>query len=55
MLEREEVCFGDKKVLLKVIQGDLTSETTDTIVNAANSLLIHGAGLARAIANKAGE
>ena len=44
--------IGDKVVLIK--QGDITAETTDAIVNPANSQLLHGGGAARAIAVKGG-
>lgn len=37
-----------KQIFIK--QGDITCETTDAIVNPANSRLIHGGGAARAIA-----
>ena len=43
---------GDKKIHIK--QGDITEETTDAIVNPANSQLVHGGGAARAIAVKGG-
>ncbi|MBU1937451.1 macro domain-containing protein, partial [bacterium] len=39
---------------LDIIQGDITDQTTDAIVNAANSHLILGAGVAGAIARKGG-
>jgi len=35
------------KVIIK--QGDLVNETTEVIVNPANSLLIHGGGAAKAL------
>lgn len=54
-LECATVTFGGREFTLRVVKGDVTIETTGAIVNAANSLLIHGAGLARAIASKAGE
>ena len=44
--------IGDKVILIK--QGDITAETTDAIVNPANSQLLHGGGAARAIAVKGG-
>jgi O-acetyl-ADP-ribose deacetylase (regulator of RNase III) len=39
---------------LEIGQGDITSEKVDAIVNAANSQLIHGGGVARAIAERGG-
>ena len=44
--------IGGKVILIK--QGDITAETTDAIVNPANSQLLHGGGAARAIAAKGG-
>ena len=46
------ICAGDKKILIK--QGDITAETSDAIVNPANSQLQHGGGAALAIAQKGG-
>ncbi len=40
---------------LSVVVGDLTEETTDAIVNAANSSLAHGGGVAGAIVRRGGE
>ena len=40
---------------LEICQGDITRETTDAIVNAANSQLMHGGGVAAAIARRGGE
>jgi O-acetyl-ADP-ribose deacetylase (regulator of RNase III) len=39
---------------LLLIQGDITEERVDAIVNAANSHLQHGGGVAAAIARKGG-
>ena len=39
---------------LQLVQGDLTAETTDAIVNAANQSLQHGAGVAGAILRRGG-
>ncbi len=43
---------GDR--LLRVVRGDLTEERVDAIVNAANSQLAHGGGVAGAIVRKGG-
>ena len=40
---------------LEILQGDLTEEKVDAIVNAANSQLMHGGGIAAAIVQKGGE
>lgn len=40
---------------LQIVQGDLTIETTDAIVNAANEDLQHGGGVAWAIVQRGGE
>ncbi len=44
----------DNGRVVKVVMGDITSETTDAIVNAANSHLKHGGGVAGAIVRKGG-
>ena len=41
-MERE---FGSGKI--RLVQGDITKESTDAIVNAANPTLLGGAGLVR--------
>jgi O-acetyl-ADP-ribose deacetylase len=43
-----------KGTLLRLLKGDLTESTADAIVNAANSRLQHGGGVAGAIARKGG-
>ncbi|MHA2610615.1 MAG: macro domain-containing protein [bacterium JZ-2024 1] len=40
---------------LKIVEGDITEEKVDAIVNAANSFLKHGGGVARAIVDKGGK
>jgi O-acetyl-ADP-ribose deacetylase (regulator of RNase III) len=40
---------------LQIVQGDLTAENVDAIVNAANEHLAHGGGVAWAIVRKGGE
>jgi len=42
-------------VLLQLVQGDITLEKTDAIVNAANRYLQHGGGLAWAIVQRGGD
>jgi O-acetyl-ADP-ribose deacetylase (regulator of RNase III) len=39
---------------LQIVQGDLTQEKVDAIVNAANSALMHGGGVAGAISRRGG-
>ena len=41
--------------ILRVGQGDITQETTEAIVNAANEHLEHGGGVAGAIRRRGGE
>ncbi len=41
--------------LVRVVQGDITAETTEAIVNAANEQLLHGGGVAGAISGRGGE
>lgn len=40
---------------LQIIQGDITSDEVDAIVNAANEQLQHGGGVAWAISKRGGE
>ena len=45
---------SDKEQILQIVRGDITEETTDAIVNAANEHLQHGAGVAGAILRRGG-
>ncbi len=38
-----------------IVKGDITEEQMDAIVNAANSMLMHGGGVAGAIVRKGGD
>lgn len=47
-----EIQVNDK--ILELVEGDITAQSTDAIVNAANSSLVLGAGVAGAIRKKGG-
>ncbi len=49
----KELKIDDK--IIKIIHGDITEEDTEAIVNAANSHLKHGGGVAGAIVRKGGK
>lgn len=40
--------------VLEIVHGNITHESTDAVVNAANSYLVHGGGVAGAIARAGG-
>lgn len=42
------------KPVIQIVQGDITREVVDAIVNAANSKLQHGSGLAGVISRRGG-
>jgi O-acetyl-ADP-ribose deacetylase (regulator of RNase III) len=48
-----EITVGGKK--LRLVRGDITERDVDAIVNAANSYLQHGGGVAGAIVRKGGQ
>lgn len=54
---KREVLFeqyvGEDRII-RIVQGDLTEEQVDAIVNAANEYLQHGGGVAGAIVRKGG-
>ncbi|MDD5573466.1 MAG: macro domain-containing protein, partial [Candidatus Hydrothermia bacterium] len=54
MEELKRFKVRDNKFLV-VVQGDITEENVDAIVNAANSRLKHGGGVAGAILRKGGK
>jgi O-acetyl-ADP-ribose deacetylase (regulator of RNase III) len=47
------VNLGNNKVL-RLVKGDITERNVDAIINAANSYLKHGGGVAAAIVRKGG-
>jgi O-acetyl-ADP-ribose deacetylase len=49
-----EILFDNRKKL-RLVSGDITERNVDVIVNAANSYLRHGGGLAAAIVKKGGQ
>ena len=42
----------DENRLIRLVKGDITDRKVDAIVNAANSYLRHGGGVAGAIVRK---
>jgi O-acetyl-ADP-ribose deacetylase len=52
-IELDQIHLDNKKTL-KLVSGDITERDVDVIVNAANSYLKHGGGVAAAIVRKGG-
>ncbi len=50
----DEILFTNRKKL-RLVSGDITERSVDVIVNAANSYLRHGGGVAAAIVKKGGQ
>jgi len=47
--------FNFKDTIVEIVQDDITKQETEIIVNAANSYLRHGGGVAQAIVKAGGE
>lgn len=52
VLGKSELQINDK--IIRIVKGDITQRNVDAIVNAANSYLQHGGGVAAAIVKKGG-
>lgn len=50
-----DTCFRLRGILVELREGDITELEVDAIVNAANSYLKHGGGVALAIVKKGGD
>jgi O-acetyl-ADP-ribose deacetylase (regulator of RNase III) len=49
-----EINLNNKNKIIRLVKGDITEREVDAIVNAANSYLRHGGGVAAAIVRKGG-
>ena len=58
-LQYYELIISEKKVdgakKIRLVKGDITQREVDVIVNAANSQLVHGGGVAAAIVRRGGQ
>ena len=51
----DQIRLENKKSIIRLVAGDITERAVDAIVNAPNSYLKHGGGVADAIVRKGGE
>jgi O-acetyl-ADP-ribose deacetylase (regulator of RNase III) len=51
----DQIQLENNKKVLRLVKGDITERTVDVIVNASNSYLKHGGGIAAAIVRKGGK
>ena len=51
----DQIRLENKKSIIRLVAGDITGRAVDVIVNAANSYLKHGGGVAAAIVRKGGK
>ena len=49
-----EINLNNNNKIIRLVKGDITEREVDAIVNAANSYLRHGGGVAAAIVRKGG-
>lgn len=54
-MKEEIIEISVKGKIIRLVRGDITERNVDAIVNAANSYLRHGGGLAAAIVSKGGK